>query len=416
MKILVVTNLYPPQHIGGYELGCRDVVEKLRTRGHAVRVLTSSFCNGMTGHLSGETDVERTLQFNARPSDPAHDKRAEGRKFAAAVKVFAPDVVYFWTQAGLSLWLPFKAYWLGCRSVFFRSDTNFVSWRIGAWLAGAAQSPRPLTPALSPKGGEGEDRGGALAAIVRLFFGETFLVRGWPVIKNSTCHFASDFLRLAAVKNGIAFAPRDSVVAHWGIEPAQFPPALHERRTVRRLLYVGQLIPQKGVHTAVAALGLLAREKTFEDLTLTIAGGGMHPDYEKQLREQAAQPALAGRVNFLGKIPRAELSRVYVEHDALVFPSEWDEPFAITPLEAIASGLAVIGTTTGGSGELFRNRETAMTFQVGDAADCARAIRELSADHGLFEKICCNAQREVREKHTLDAMVDKIEASLMRDA
>ena len=40
MKILVVTNLYPPHHVGGYELGCRDVVEKLRARGHTVRVLT----------------------------------------------------------------------------------------------------------------------------------------------------------------------------------------------------------------------------------------------------------------------------------------------------------------------------------------------------------------------------------------
>ena len=117
-------------------------------------------------------------------------------------------------------------------------------------------------------------------------------------------------------------------------------------------------------------------------------------------------------MHFLGKIPRADLPRIYAEHDALIFPSEWDEPFAITPLEAIASGLAVIGTTTGGSGELFRNRETAMTFTAGDAADCARAIRELCADRNLFEKISRNAQREVKTKHTLDAMVDKIEQSL----
>jgi glycosyltransferase involved in cell wall biosynthesis len=72
----------------------------------------------------------------------------------------------------------------------------------------------------------------------------------------------------------------------------------------------------------------------------------------------------------------------------------------------------VVGTTTGGSGELFRNRETAMTFAAGDATDCARAIRELFADRELFEKISRNARQEVREKHTLDAMVDKIENSL----
>ena len=138
----------------------------------------------------------------------------------------------------------------------------------------------------------------------------------------------------------------------------------------------------------------------------------MHPDYEEKLHSLPAQLGVAGRVQFLGKVPRPELPRIYAEHDVLVFPSEWEEPFAITPLEAIHSGLAVVGTTTGGSGELFRNRETAMTFRAGDAADCARAIRELCADRELIETIIRNAQREVREKHTLEAMVDKIEVSL----
>lgn len=138
----------------------------------------------------------------------------------------------------------------------------------------------------------------------------------------------------------------------------------------------------------------------------------MHPDYERKLREMPEQLGVAGRVRFLGKVPRAELPNIYAAHDVLIFPSEWDEPFAITPLEAIAGGLAVVGTTTGGSGELFRNRETAMTFRAGDAADCARAIRELCGDRELFQTICRHAQRGVREKHTLDVMVDAVEISL----
>jgi glycosyltransferase involved in cell wall biosynthesis len=392
MKILVVTNLYPPHHVGGYELGCRDIVEKLRTRGHVVRVLTSTF---RLGENSGaETDVERSLHYAADAAGPPHDKRVECRKLAQAVKNFTPDVVYFWNQAGLCHWLPFAAHWQGCRTAFFLSDTNFVSWRIGAWLARFAS-------------GEG-----IFSKVVRVVFGETFLVRGWPVIRNQPCHFASEFLRALAQKSGIRIAEKTSVVAHWGIEPAQFTAAPRERWPVRRLLYAGQMIPQKGVHTAIAAFALLAKEPGFEALTFTLAGGGLHPDYEKKLRGLPAQLGIEGRVNFLGKVPRAELPNIYAAHDVLVFPSEWDEPFAITPLEAIAGGLAVVGTTTGGSGELFRNRETAMTFRAGDAADCARAIRELCGDRDLFQTICRNAQREVREKHTLDAMVDAVEKSL----
>ena len=77
MKILVVSNLYPPQHVGGYELGCRDVVEKLRARGHDVRVLTSTFRNGQTENPPDEKNVGRTLQFSGGAGDAPGGKRAE---------------------------------------------------------------------------------------------------------------------------------------------------------------------------------------------------------------------------------------------------------------------------------------------------------------------------------------------------
>ena len=427
MKILVVTNLYPPHHLGGYELGCRDIVEKLRARGHAVQVLTSSFRNGDIETPPGETGVERTLQFSPTPPP---GKRAECRKLAGLLKHFSPDVVYFSNQAGLCQWLPVVARRHHQPMAFFLSDTSFASWRVGAWLMGwAGKKPETLTPALSPlERGEGEEKntavgdgercsapslpGSGIHRIIRVLFGKTFLVRGWPVVRNRTCHFCSDFIRQTAAKNEIAVGP-SSLVTHWGIDPAQFTATPRARWPVRRLLYVGRLSPQKGVHTALAALRLLAGTEEYSDLTLTLAGGGPDLEYGGKMRALAAQSGLAGRVRFLGELPRAELPRIYAEHDVLVFPSEWDEPFAITPLEAMACGLAVVGTLTGGSGELFRDRETAMTFAAGDAADCARALRELCADRELFETICRNAQREVREKHTLDAMVDKIEASLM---
>ena len=98
MKILVVTNLYPPQHVGGYELGCRDVVEQLRARGHVVQVFTSNFCNGKTETPPGETEVERELQFNISPTDPPHDKRREMR---VSTRVYAKGDALYWRQAQL---------------------------------------------------------------------------------------------------------------------------------------------------------------------------------------------------------------------------------------------------------------------------------------------------------------------------
>lgn len=392
MKLLVVTNLYPPHHVGGYELGCRDVVEKLRARGHLVRVLTGNFRNNED--RLNEPDVERILYCRIDADSPAHQKWSECAKLVDAMNVFSPDVVYFWNQDRLCRWLPLAAYWRGVKVAFFLSDTSFISWRVGAWLARPAQSK------------------GIVSSMLRAIFGKTCLVTGWPVIQNQACHFASEFLRHVALQNGITCTPHASTVAHWGIEPAQFPATQRERWPVRRLLYVGQMIPQKGVHTALAAFSQLARENDFVDITFSLAGGGMRPDYENQLRAQVTQQGLEGRVHFLGRVQREDLSRIYAEHDVLVFPSEWDEPFAITPLEAMASGMAVVGTTTGGSGELFRNRDTAITFRAGDAEDCAAAIRKLCSERELFRAICRQGQYEVGKKYTLNAMVDIIEKSL----
>jgi len=389
MKILVVTNLYPPHHVGGYELGCRDVVELLRGRGHEVFVLTSTFRVREAASAPEDANVHRLLWTSGTGAGPLPSKGAECQKLIKAYREFAADLVYFWNQGGLCQWLPVVASWLRWPMAFFLSDTNFVSWRVGAWLAGPAR------------------RSTLLDAVM----GKSFLVVGWPVMRNRPCHFASQFLRDVARQEAIPVAERGSAVIHWGIDPARFRPPAEGRWPLRRILYAGQMIPQKGVHTAIAAFGLLARESAFADFTLTLAGGG-HAEYEKQLREMAAQLKISDRVHFLGRVPRLELPGIYVEHDVLLFPSEWEEPFAITPLEAMAAGLVVVGTTTGGSGELFRNRETAMTFAAGDAADGARAIRELCADPTLVETIRRRALHEVTARYTLASMVDRIEGGL----
>lgn len=58
-----------------------------------------------------------------------------------------------------------------------------------------------------------------------------------------------------------------------------------------------------------------------------------------------------------------DLSELYADHDILVFPTIWEEPFGLVPLETMASGCLVVATGTGGSGEFLRHRETAMLFR-----------------------------------------------------
>src|SRR5205814_9484261 len=67
-RILVITNMYPPHHYGGYELACRDVVGRWRRRGHEVTVLTTTM--RLPGGLGGESPrVRRQLDLYYRGGD-----------------------------------------------------------------------------------------------------------------------------------------------------------------------------------------------------------------------------------------------------------------------------------------------------------------------------------------------------------
>lgn len=395
MRLLVVTNLYPPHHIGGYELGCRDIVEGLKSRGHQVQVLTSSFGTELEASTA-EPGVDRSLRFFARSEEGRHDKLREVLCLLRALRLHRPEVVYFWNQAGLSHWLPVVAWVLRYRCAYFLSDTNFVAWRVGAFLARWAEPAHH----------------GLVGRVIQGLLGETFLVEGASVLRGQVCHFASDFLRKWADRAGIDYDRKHSAVIHWGIDPAIFSAEHEPRWPPRRLLYVGQLIPQKGVHTVIKVLGAIATEASLPRFELTVVGGGLHPDYEATLRALPAELGIGDRVHFLGKVPRGELPAIYAVHDVLVFPSEWEEPFAITPLEAMAAGLGVVGTATGGSGELMVNNETALVYEAGSIQDGVRVLKELVADEAGAKARALRGQREVLRRHTMTGMIERIETLL----
>jgi glycogen synthase len=106
------------------------------------------------------------------------------------------------------------------------------------------------------------------------------------------------------------------------------------------------------------------------------------------------------------------MPNIYREHDALLFTSEWAEPFALTPLEAMASGLPVIGTTTGGSGELLRDGVNSLTYTAGNAEELAERILELDRNNLLRAKIATAGYCEVRARFEESHIVDQVETYL----
>jgi glycosyltransferase involved in cell wall biosynthesis len=112
-------------------------------------------------------------------------------------------------------------------------------------------------------------------------------------------------------------------------------------------------------------------------------------------------------------VARAQAPHVLAEHDVLIFPSEWEEPFARSVLEGMAAGLTVIGSTTGGTGEILVEGQTGLTFTAGDSQELARQIGRLAQDPALRRRLAANGRSIVTRRFTLQRMVDELEAALV---
>jgi glycosyltransferase involved in cell wall biosynthesis len=115
-------------------------------------------------------------------------------------------------------------------------------------------------------------------------------------------------------------------------------------------------------------------------------------------------------VTFHGFVAPDEIRRFYQRGHVLVFPSQWDEPFAAVPVEAMAAGMAVVATTAGGTPEAITDGETGLLVPPGDADALAAQIRRLSEDDDLRLRLGVSAARRAREAFDFDHYVDRLEA------
>jgi glycosyltransferase involved in cell wall biosynthesis len=168
------------------------------------------------------------------------------------------------------------------------------------------------------------------------------------------------------------------------------------------LLFVGRLDPRKGVETVVRALADLP-----EPHSLEIVGPG-EARYVAEVHALVASLGLRDRVTF-ADVAREDIRARYLAADAVVFPSEWEEPFGLVPLEAMACGRPVIATGTGGSGEYLVHEGNCLLFAPGDHRDLARAVERLGGQPDLRRRLV-DAGLRTADGFDTDRLADVLEA------
>jgi glycogen(starch) synthase len=406
MRMLFVSNLYPPHHLGGYELLCHEVATHLTARGHEVAILTSDF--GVKGPTP-EPGVYRQLKLASdiyyyRPQQVLRywaDGRANRQAIRKALAETAPDVVVIWGMWNLS---PLVAAWV----------ERLAGHRVVYYLA--SQWPAEPTPHEAYWDGTANRLPGRLFKRLLRRPVRLALHREWRPYALRFEHViaCSRFVRDGLVQAGVPVA--DARIIYLGIDPVPYQEAAAQREKAPptqglRVAYVGALVPHKGPHTAVEALGLLAGDGASPAVSLTILGSG-HPEYEERLHAMVRRWKLEDKVTFQRPIPRAQLPGFLARFDALVMPSVWEEPLARISQEAMASGLVLVATPTGGTPEILIDGENGLAFAPEDAHALAGHLRRLATDADLRRRLACEGRRTVLERFTLSRMIGELEAYL----
>ena len=360
MRVLVVSNLYPPVAVGGYEMGCAAVVEHLRAN-HEVEVLTGR-------HARSRADPEPTvhrelplLTADAKGALRAPFEAPAAARLARNALAQRPDLVYVWNGASI----PHAA-------LRVLADSGVpIAFRVCEyWFGGlftADQFMRELLP----------DRGRPVGR--RLWAAGCRAVNGLASLRlDPTAPFRaaiawnSHALERSVPKPPFVDAVLERVIhsvpAHGDIyagvarQPADPP----------EIVFLGRVSPYKGVTVAIEALALL-RARYGIAATLVVVGPeeGSHGT---ELRALARRLGVGDFVRWRGQLAAPEAAAALATAAAMIVPSTWDEPFGVVMIEGAFARVPLVASDVGGISEGLRDEEHALLFPRGDAAAAAAAL------------------------------------------
>lgn len=399
MRLLVVSNRYPPDVSGGYELRCAATVDALRHQGHHVEVLTIEGSHDADPHVHRELRRHRdpttgparrllrrrarrleNFEWHLRRSATMLRNHRRSRRFARGRTY---DLVLCWGVVGIGLatLAPFAG----------RVPILFVVGDFG--LARMLHIHRPaggLAPERWPT--EVGDRAGRVVATGHqrwAYAAVLWLARG---VRFERAVFASDFLRRSYQRLG--HHPPVGATVPLGVRFEPPPVSSLPEPDRHHLVYFGRVDATKGVHLAVEALARLRNEHGLPARLTIIGRGPSH--YDEALRAQTERLGLTPHVTRTGWMDGEQLYSLLPRFRCFVFPAVWPEPAGMTQLEAMGHGVPVVASSTGGLPETVRHGVDGLLVDPDDVAALAGACARLIDDDELWGEMRANGVERVR--------------------
>jgi len=372
-KVLLVTNLFPPEELGGYGRMMWEFAHGLRERGHEVTV------------LCGEADYLRKAPTKEESALEVHVGRrlrlfGEWRDGVATLKG---------SPAQLAKMAAHNAETVVAAARKLRADVVLLGNLdfLGAELLHAVLAAgRPVLHMLANAA-----PGYEVAACPTS-----------PLYWVAPCSNWNG----GAFLQGKFFASRIETV-YPGARIDRFYRFFLPDTQKLRVAYASLVMPYKGAHILLQALARLHRAGI--DFTAEIAGDSTDAAFLTTLQSYCAEVGMTEKVRFTGFLDRHELSALFARSNVLVFPSQFAEPFGISQVEALAAGLVVVSSGTGGACEIIRHGHDGLLFPAAEPKALAERLAALVRQPELFRTLQANGQ-----KRALDFSVDRAVAKIER--
>jgi len=360
MKLLLLTNLYPPQELGGYGRSMQDFAWGLGKRGHCVSVLTSDapyLDDGNQQFGNDYTKVERRLKL----------KGSYERGFSMLTDISTCSNIDS-HNIGVILNTLSKERFDG----ILLGNLDLLGHEI-------------LTPMLNT---------GIEVCHHIGFVAPPFSARFYPTHSNYHTMTASYAVRDSMANHGLPVA--DATVIYPGARCDLFGEnALHRSlpeplgnaldssekplgsiANPLKLCFAGLFMESKGVHTVAQSLIHLKRKGIYT--YASFAGGSFQAEYKEAIHMLLKKERLESETLFTGQLTRNQLARFFNLQHVAIFPSIYPEAFGIVGAEAMASGIVLISSGVGGANELIENGVSGFLFKAGNAESLSDILEYLT--------------------------------------
>ena len=374
MNICMITWEYPPRIVGGIARHCSGLAGALAKLGHSVHIVTLDF-----------------------PGAPSYEEIEGVRIYRTPIELGHPNFI---------VWTLIFNHFIEKRVAMLSRDVKFDILHAHDWLVAPASIASkhylrlPLVSTIhSTEVGRSHGLHNPDSYLIDgvewwlTYESKRIIVTSNAMKREVEDHFHLPSEKIDIIPNAIDASKynipvdRGNVKRRFGIDPSE-----------RIVLFVGRLVPQKGVEYLIMAAPKIVERHP--DARIVIVGDGWSKDY---LLSLAASTGCQHKITFLGFISDQDLIEIMLSSDVLVVPSIY-EPFGIVALEGMAAGIPIVASNTGGLAEIIEHDRTGFLAYKENSDSIAWGVNRILSDPGYASWLVQNAKRKIREVYSWDAV------------